>query len=333
MRGVLYLSTGCCALLIGFTTFAQKNFAGAADAISPKALSQQLTAPYSTDRQKVIAIFRWITDNISYNIRVSNRNGKRPVVYDEPDDTSRVLKPLNERVAETVLRRRMAVCDGYSRLFKALCDHAGIGSEIITGYARVNWDNGKAKFRSNHKWNAVLIDSSWYLLDATWASGFISYRGDEFIREYDDRYFLASPDRFIRDHYPEDIAWTLLQSSPTLGEFYYSPFRYTGFIKSGITSYLPAKGILEAAIGDSIRFEIEASGNNKILFVSDTPPGDSEDSDEPDIFKTENKASYTYTVTNNSSEWLYVSCNGEIILRYKLNIKKADNKTARRSSD
>jgi transglutaminase/protease-like cytokinesis protein 3 len=333
MKSVLYLSAGIVTLLMGSASFAQKKFIVSTDTISPSALAQQLTAPYSTDRQKVTAIFRWIADNISYNVRSKNKNNTA-LIYDEPEDTSRFLKPLNERVAEIVLRMRKAVCDGYSRLFKTLCDHAGISSEIITGYVRVNWGKGGSKFRSNHKWNAVLIDSVWYLVDVTWASGLVTYRGDEFIQEYNDRYFLTPPELFIRDHYPEDIAWTLLPTAPSIVEFYYSPFRYTGFIKSGITSYLPSKGIIEASIGDSIRFEIEATGGNKILFVSDTPPVDpdepyaSYDPDEPVIAKGIKKAGYTYTVTNKSSEWLYVICNGEIIMRYRLNIKKAETKTA-----
>jgi hypothetical protein len=41
------------------------------------------------------------------------------------------------------------------------------------------------KFRSNHNWNAVYIDSAWYLLDVTWASGSLSYFGDAFIQHFD----------------------------------------------------------------------------------------------------------------------------------------------------
>ena len=324
MKVTLYLL----CMIMGLSLSAQRKFASQADFISPADLAHQLTSSYTNDRQKVEAIFRWITDNISYNVR-SLTKSKTPVIYEEPDDTSLVLKPLTERVAETVLRRRTAVCDGYSRLFKSLCDHAGIGSEIITGYARVNWDRGKIKFRSNHKWNAVLIDNTWYLADATWASGFITYRGDEFIHDYDGRYFLATPEQFVRDHYPEELSWTLMDKPPVVAEFYYSPLRYNGFIRSGITSYSPGKGILDASIGDSIRFEIEANNDKKIFYVSDTLPADSDNFEEMDKLKGTKKSEYTYTVTNNSPEWLYAVCDGEIVLRYKLNIRKTDNRIAK----
>jgi transglutaminase/protease-like cytokinesis protein 3 len=326
MKAALYLL----CMVWGLSLSAQKRFAGQPDFISPGELAIQLTSSYSKDRQKVEAIFRWITDNISYNTKSYGRS-RTPVIYEEPDDTARVIKPLTERVAEMVLRRRMGVCDGYARLFKSLCDHAGIRSEIITGYARINWDRNKAKFRSNHKWNAVFIDSSWYLLDPTWASGFISYRGDEFIRDFDARYYLTPPEQFIRDHYPEDLSWTLMANPPVVAEFYYSPLRYSGFLRSGITSYLPEKGVLEVSVGDSIRFEFEANNVTKIYYVSDTLPTEPEPVlfDKMDRLDGFRRADYTYIVTPHSPEWLYVVCDGDVILRYKLNIRKTDNRTAR----
>jgi transglutaminase/protease-like cytokinesis protein 3 len=293
---------------------------------SPAILVSQITTPDQTSIQKVTSIFRWITDNISYNTRAKKR--KTTVNYEEPDDTSRVLKPLNLRVAETVLQRRMAVCDGYARLFKTLCDLAGIPSEIIMGYARTNDDRGRSKFKSNHTWNAVYIDSAWFLLDATWASGFTNNKGDQFTKEYDDRYFMTPPAQFILDHYPEDIEWTLLKNPPAQWEFNYTPFKYAGFVKSRIDSYQPSKGIIEAAFGDSIRFEVESSNVYGLLSVSSTAPVDTIWSDDEPVVIGGRKKTYTYPITDHTAEWLYVTCNGRIILRYKLNIRKPDNKIA-----
>src|SRR5258705_1485804 len=197
---------------------------------SPALLVTEILRSQQSDRQKVTSIFRWVAENISYNVRVAGRN-KNSYIYEQPDDdTGMIIKPLNLRVAETVLRRRMAVCDGYARLFKTLCDNAGIPCEVITGYARSNWR--QVNFGSNHTWNAVYIDSAWHLLDVTWASGFTNYRGDEFTHRYDEKYFLTPPDQFILDHYPEDIRWTLLKDPPVLYEFNRSPLHYIGFIKT-----------------------------------------------------------------------------------------------------
>lgn len=337
-------SVGCILLIgISFLATAQNSslYPGHIDLAvqaynetAPAILVKEITTPYETDREKVTAIFRWITDNITYNTRgfIRKKNGSANY-YEEPDDTGKVLKPLNQRVAETVLQRRRAVCDGYARLFKTLCDHAGVPSEIIMGYARTNGNSRRTKFGSNHTWNAVYIDSNWHLLDVTWASGFTNYKGDEFIRAYDNKYFLSPPGQFIADHYPEDIEWTLLKDPPALGEFNYAPFKYSGFIKSGVNSYLPAKGIIAASLGDSIRFEVETSNVFGLLAVSSTPPVDTIWSDDEPVIIGGREKSYTYYITDPASEWLYVTCNGRIILRYKLNIRKPDDKIAMLSTN
>jgi hypothetical protein len=298
------------------------------DNSSPALLIKEIISPDQTDKQKVTAIFRWVTDNISYNIRAAARNSG--YTYEETDDdTARIIKPLNLRVAETVLKRRMAVCDGYARLFKTLCDHAGIPGKVITGYARTGWYRRQTKFGSNHSWNAVYIDSSWHLLDATWASGHTTFRGDEFVRQYDSRYFLTDPWQFIQDHYPDDARWTLLDQPPTLHEFSQSPFRYMGFIKTGIRSFSPSRGIIEAAVGDSIRFEAESSIVYGLLdVVSGTQPEDTIWNDDAPVVIGGRKKSFTYNVTPETGDWLYVICNGYVILRYKLNIRKPEDKIA-----
>ena len=105
-------------------------------------LSKQLNALGKTDREKTRAIFRWITEHINYNVRIFNRNKINPGnFFEEPEDTDGILPSLNERVAVKVLKRKIAFCDGYSRLFKALCDRSGIRSEIILGFARTNQSN------------------------------------------------------------------------------------------------------------------------------------------------------------------------------------------------
>jgi len=197
-------------------------------------LAKQLALLGKTDREKVRAIFRWITGHIDYNVMAFGRGKKRPhSFYNEPDDSGIALPPLNERIAAKVLNTGVAFCDGYSRLFKTLCDHAGIKAEVIYGYARTN---SNRRFAVNHTWNSVFIDSSWYLLDVTWASGFVTF-ANEYIRQYNDFYFLTPPEQFIRDHYPEDQQWTLLDNPPIYREFSQSPFRYSGYTKAGINNY------------------------------------------------------------------------------------------------
>src|SRR5204862_1491477 len=82
-------------------------------------LAKQLASLGKTDREKVRAIFRWITEHIDYNVMPGGRGKKKPhSLYSEPDDSSAALPPLDERVAAKVLKTGVAFCDGYSRLFK-----------------------------------------------------------------------------------------------------------------------------------------------------------------------------------------------------------------------
>lgn len=297
---------------------------------SPEILTQLLTATDTTDRQKVTSIFNWITQNIAYNIKrfESHNNRYDPVLDEDDNDSLSPLKPLHERVAIQVLKRRTAVCGGYANLFKSLCMHAGIRCEVITGLGRASAGRLDKRFTSNHRWNAVYFDTAWHLLDATWASGYINHR-NEFQREYNSSYFLADPAEFIKEHYPEDVRWTLLPQPPLINEFMYAPFKTTAFSKFYINSFKPGGGIIEAGVGDSIVFEIE-SARPETLWISDLPYVDSGivfllqccGAVKPDNIVKERKVTATYKVSSVATEWLHVIYDDEIIMRYKLNVRK-----------
>ena len=296
---------------------------------NPAALAHYLTAGHTKELDKVRAIFHWITDNISYNTIIFQKRSRyqpRSRFTDDQEDTSMVLKPLDVRVAEGVLKRRVAVCDGYSRLFKTLCDFAGIKSVIIYGYARSYSNRVGTRFSSNHTWNAVLIDNKWELLDATWASGYINFN-DDFVKSYNDNYFLTPPQQFIQDHYPESIEWSLLMKPPTVAEFRYSPFKNQSFVKHGISSYAPSTGIIEARIGDTIRIEIVTDSKEKNLLLSAHPLIENGLLSLMNPFQLptsfthfNNKKVIGNYIVHMPMEWLYVIWNGETILRYKVKL-------------
>ena len=301
-------------IAISFLFFAiaahpQRFYHASLGAVSPKELATSLIADAKTDEQKVYALFRWITDNVDYRLK--------PVgVKSIPPDTSTVLRPLDEIVAEHVLRNKVAVCDGYSRLFKTLCTYAGIKCEVINGYAKNGTERVGRRFRTNHTWNAVFIDSAWKLLDVTWASGFVSYRGDYFIRQYEPKYYLSPPEDFIKDHYPEDEKWTLLSSWPVPEEFRYAPFKTQAFVRSKVKSFFPSSGIIEAQVGDTINLFVEVDEKGKKLFLS-------EGSGTVYAF-TEHKQpnSVFYIVPDKKDAWLNVLFEDDVLLRYRLIIKE-----------
>lgn len=317
--------------------FAQKkiNFAAidwsvrTIEAPTIDSLAKKITAPYQTDLEKTRAIFSWIAQHISYNTGIFN-SGKSyqqaKYVFD-PDDTVSFKSPV-EQTAERVLKRRVAVCDGYAKLFKTLCDYAGVESEVIVGYGKCYLEKAD-KFRTNHTWNAVKIDGNWYLLDVTWASGFVTYF-NEYVPHISDSYFLTPPAQFILDHYPEDLKWTLLEHPPTLREFHFSPFKYKSFVKYNITSASPANGTIEAFVGDTVRIELRLKDATKDSSIAPDPLFDSSVIQfspasvflKPVIEK--NRAVYTYVIESNEVEWVHLLYNNDPVLRYKLIVKSRE---------
>ncbi len=297
----------------------------------PARLSFRLTESCSTQTEKVKAIFFWITENIAYYRPVAPgwKLKNRVVFWEEEEKEGKVLPSLTDRVATKVLKEKTAVCEGYARLFKSLCEHAGIRAELITGYARTDFNKAHANFRSNHTWNAVYIDSSWFLLDVTWASGYIAMPSGDFVKQYDSGYFLSSPAKFIQHHYPDDTRWTLLAEMPVPGEFLYMPFRQRSYSKYFIQSYLPSRGLIEAVTGDTIHIELQldlAKRNMTVspdslseLLVQQAAPSFA--SVKPAAIKGD-RVTYDFPVTNTGIQWLYVMYNEDVVLRYKLNIRK-----------
>ena len=298
------------------------------DADNVDTLAVKLTAPYHTDLEKVRAIFSWIAQHISYNVGIYNSRRPSTVKYTpDPFDTISVWKSAEEMTAQRVLHRRIAVCDGYAKLFKTICDYAGLQCKVINGYAKCLFERSD-RFTTNHSWNVVMIDSAWRLIDVTWGSGYITY-ADEYVPHIDETYFLSSPKQFILDHYPEDIQWTLLDNPPTLKEFQRSPFKYKSFIKYGIASFWPTNGVINAAQGDTIHFEIDLRDPDRAKLISSDPFFDTtiltrtpnsaflKPANDP----IHNKVSYSYVVDSTDIQWLHILYNDDLILKYKLNIK------------
>ena len=71
----------------------------------PKQLVEYLTRDLKTDLEKHRVLFRWICENIKYDM-VEN---KRAVVS------------AGSQKMEAVLRTGLAVCTGYSHLYQELC--------------------------------------------------------------------------------------------------------------------------------------------------------------------------------------------------------------------
>jgi len=155
-------------------------------------LTDSLTKPYSTDREKVRAIFAWITDNIAYHCNF--QNSRDPLL-----DAADRMTDIQIRLA-LVLKNRRALCGGYAFLFKTMCDLAEVEARVVEGKAYGGHTEGEG-----HAWNAVRLDGRWYWLDLTWASGTCS--NGRFQQTYQEHYFLAPIARMLYSHRPTEAFW------------------------------------------------------------------------------------------------------------------------------
>lgn len=146
------------------------------------------------------AVYVWIADYVAYDAR-SYFAGTTPP-YDP----------------ESVLRRGRAVCEGYSRLYEAIGNAAGLRVARASGYAKGDGHTPGAPIRgTNHAWNRVRIQGEWYLVDSTWGAGHLD--GRAFRRRFEDFYFAPEPEALIFSHYPSTAEHQYLDQPLVSHEF------------------------------------------------------------------------------------------------------------------
>lgn len=228
-----------------------------------KQLTNKLVTPFSRDLLKARAIFKWITENIRYDYTYYNkynykgRELKIPKCRDDQDcDAKRIVWEAN--IIDKALRKKKAVCQGYSLLFKKMCDIAGLKSQIVTGYVRTEYYQVGSAGTLDHAWNVVWLDSAYFLLDATWAAGGCWKDEDGkltyYQKNFNGYYWLTPAKDFARNHYPEKKEWSLIPNY-TKENFAANPY-YSSNIISAVKVTTPSSGIVAAKKGDTIHFKL-----------------------------------------------------------------------------
>lgn len=210
-------------ILLQSKLFAQDNYGFAdrkalqmptADTYTTRSIAKYITDNFSTDKEKVRAVYTWITNNIEYSkdsMYQFNRWGIDP-----------------ELNMNAILRRRKGVCENYAALFCNILVKCGVQSVVVTGYTTINNNS----YWNGHGWVAVKADGEWLLCDPTWDAGYKSYN-----------YFLVQPGEFIHTHMPFDPLWQLLEHPISHKDFQHGRLKSksdTVFFnyKDSITAYL-----------------------------------------------------------------------------------------------
>ncbi len=236
-------------------------------------LTQDLVSPYTEQVFKVRAIFIWITENIAYDYKYYNEGNSNTGFRcsGKKDDCDKARIEWENAIIDRVLDKEKAVCSGYSRLFKRMCELAGIKSEVVPGYTKKSPYQIGVPLNVTHAWNAVYLDDQYYFLDATWAAGncVANEDGDklvEFKKDYHDYYWLTPTAKFMRNHYPENDKW-VTQKNYTKELFFNGPY-YAPQILDKIELISPTTGMLNAKIGDMVHFEFTYNGKISYLQVN-----------------------------------------------------------------
>ncbi len=148
--------------------------------------AEELAESFTTEKEKCRAIFRWISNNIKYDYNVLNDYKKDRV------------DPL------IVYKSKKAVCAGYASLFQAMCEEAKIKCLYISGDA-----NPSGGLGSSHAWNIVKLDGTWYVMDLTWASGYVSgvLSGSKFTKNFNEEWWMVDYEKAIKTHHSENSDW------------------------------------------------------------------------------------------------------------------------------
>lgn len=227
-------------------------------------LAGKLTTPLMTDVEKFRAIYTWVCTNIENDIDLYYENKQKRDMVTDAEELRAWNKKFTPRVFEKLMREKKTVCTGYAYLVRELALQAGLNCVSINGYGRTAQSNIGGRGIANHSWNAVQLNNTWYVCDATWSSGSIDVVNQTFIQQYDDAYFLADPELFIRSHYPLDSTWTLLTHKPSLNDFLNGPLVYRGAFQQHLTSFYPDVFSVFCKKDDTITFRFGRSDQREI---------------------------------------------------------------------
>lgn len=103
---------------------------------------QEIVTDDMTDREKVEAVYNYITENVAYDFRYYSDKENMPFV---------------STVALGALRDHLAICGGYSHALETLLDMCGIENYTVSGVSKGEY----------HAWNYVILDGNGYYCDPT----------------------------------------------------------------------------------------------------------------------------------------------------------------------
>lgn len=125
---------------------------------TPESLAaHHVCRPYRSDLQRLRAIFTWVAEKIAWEHPSGPLDGKSGQGGLDPRDVIQQRRGGPAEVAEVVM---------------GMCSAVGIHCEIVRGYLKIPGESldVEMSLRSNHWWNAVIVEGEWRFMDCSLAS-------------------------------------------------------------------------------------------------------------------------------------------------------------------
>ncbi len=228
---------------------------------SVEGLSRFISRDFTTEEDKVRAIYTWIILNVEYEPDEYKKFNFKFKNYRERNSKE---EKTREAVIKRTLKKGIAVCEGYAMLFEKLCELQGISNYLVRGDIKSNFDDIGRPFKKSHMWNVAVIDSIPYLFDPTWGAG--KYNG-KFIKEPTYFYYKTKPELFFKTHYPSMFEDAFIDGIVSREVFSSMPLVIQEQLESSQVE-LPINGMLRAdAYIDSIPFIISNCDTKEVSYL------------------------------------------------------------------
>ena len=156
------------------------------------------------DEERIRIFYMWIITNIKYEDQVELLFDENLLFY---IGSNNCVSPVS------VLKKRKAVCEGFSKLFQFFCQQSGIEAYTIGGYIS---KKGALQDRATHSWNVVKINDEWRFFDLTWAYASLEYTG---IKRSTNEFYMISPHQFVLSHLPLVSMWQFIETPVPISIF------------------------------------------------------------------------------------------------------------------
>ncbi len=289
-------------------------------------LTHKLTATLNTDVEKFRAIYTWICTNIEndYSAYQKTKNKRRKLA----NDREALLEWNNNftpKVFQKLREERKTACTGYAYLTRELATLAGLKSEIVDGHGRTATVILNEDSLPNHSWNAVQLNGKWYLCDPTWSAGrvLLDDGAPRFENDYHKGYFLADPKLFIKNHFPLQTKWTLLENPPTYAEYTAGPLVYKESFKPVVIPISPKEMHLATLKNGTLNFSLEIPISEKQDKISlSIHNGIREVVLQPNIQRIDNYYNFHHTFERIGKFDVHIQVNNNIIATYVVQVKR-----------